>query len=87
MRLVNYLDELNWTKNRLDDESGVSISTIQRMLQGHPIQRKTADAICETLTRALGRQIRVNDVDEIKVVSTERPERRKQKSEEPETGK
>jgi DNA-binding Xre family transcriptional regulator len=87
MKLVNYLDELNWTKKRLDTESGISITTIQRMLQGHPVQRETADAICDTLTRALGRTIKINDVDEITVVSTERPKRKKHNTEEPTSGK
>jgi DNA-binding Xre family transcriptional regulator len=82
MRLVNYLDELNWTQVRLWKESGVSSSTIQRLQKGHPIQREKAEAICKTLSNALGRQIRVVDIDEITVASTERPERRKQKPEE-----
>lgn len=77
MKLVSYLDELGWTQSRLWKESNVSLSTIRRILMGEDIQRQTGEQICAALTKALGRTIRLQDVDEIHLQSTERPERRK----------
>lgn len=80
MRLVTYLDELNWTQTRLHDESGLSSSTIQRIMQGKgTVQRKNAEILCATLSRALHREIRIQDIDELQTASAERPERRKRR--------
>jgi predicted transcriptional regulator len=77
VKLISFLDELGWTQTRLSQESRVSSSTIRRILMGEDIQRQIAEDICKTLTRALGRTIRLQDVDEIHLQSAERPERRK----------
>ena len=80
MRLITYLDELNWTQTRLVKESGISATTIQRIIKGEAtLQRKNAEILCATLTRALHRDIHPQDVDEIQTAKAERPERRKPK--------
>lgn len=80
VKLTTYLDELNWTQTRLAQESKVSVSTIGRLIQGeHEMQRNSADKICATLSQALGRTIKLGDVDEISVLASARPERRKKK--------
>jgi hypothetical protein len=47
------------------------------IILGETIQREKAEKICKTLSAALGRTIRLQDVDEIHLQSIERPERRK----------
>jgi plasmid maintenance system antidote protein VapI len=85
MRLVNFLDELNWTQTRLAEEAHVSISTVSRVVQSQTISRQNADKICKALTTALQRPIRLQDIDEIHTPRVERPERRKGPPEAPET--
>lgn len=77
MKLISYLDELGWTQNRLSNESKVSSSTIRRILNEEVTQRQIGEKICKTLSTALGRTIRLQDVDEIHLQAAERPERRK----------
>ena len=86
MRLISYLDELGWTQTRLSKESGISSSTIRRILMEETIQRKVGEQICKTLSTALGRTIRLQDVNEIHLQEAERPERRK-RNQPPENGK
>lgn len=78
MRLIDYLDELGWTQSRFSQESRVSPTTLRRILQGTTIQRQTAEDICKTLSTALGRPIKIRDVNELHIQAAERPERRKQ---------
>jgi len=79
MRLVHYLDRLNWTQTRLAKEAKISVSTVSRVLQKKTISRKNADKICKTLTKALQQPITPHDVDDIHVPAFEQPERRKQR--------
>ncbi len=79
MRLVYYLDCLNWTQTRLAKEAKVSISTVARLMQEKTISRQNAEKICEALTKAIQQPITPHDVDEIHVPASERPERRKQR--------
>ena len=65
MKLEHYLDELNWTQTRLAQEAKVPVSTVSRLIQEQTISRINADKICETLTKALGRQIRTVNIDEL----------------------
>jgi transcriptional regulator with XRE-family HTH domain len=82
MRIIDYLDALNWTQTRLSIEAKVSISTVQRLVQGKTINRLNADKICDTLTHALGYQVTLHDINELHRTRAERPERRKHKEEE-----
>lgn len=78
MRIIDYLDRLNWTQTRLSQEAHVSTSTVQRLVQAKSISRQNADKICDTLSRALGYKVELHDVNEVHVIRAERPERRKQ---------
>jgi DNA-binding Xre family transcriptional regulator len=78
MRIIDYLDALNWTQNRLSQEAHVSISTIQRLVQAKPISRVNVDKICATLTQAMGYTVTLHDINELNRTRAERPERRKQ---------
>lgn len=82
MRIIDYLDNLNWTQTRLSQEAHVSTSTVQRLVQAKPISRQNANKICAALTQALGYPVALHDVNEIHVTRAERPERRKHKEEE-----
>lgn len=82
MRIIDYLDNLNWTQTRLSIEAKVSASTVQRLVQGKSISRQNADKICDALTLAMGHKVSLHDVNEIHVTRAERPERRKHKEEE-----
>lgn len=82
MRIIDYLDALNWTQTRLSIEAKVSVSTVQRLVQGKTINRLNADKICDTLTEALGYKVSLHDVNEMHRTRAERPERRKHKEEE-----
>lgn len=84
MRIIDYLDALNWTQNRLSQEAHVSTSTVQRLVQAKPISRQNAEKICEALSNALHYSVAVHDINEIHVIRAERPERRKQRSQEQE---
>jgi hypothetical protein len=65
MRLVDYLDTLNWTQTDLAKEANVSTSTVKRALKSDTISRKKANAICATLSKALDRHITFSDVNEL----------------------
>lgn len=77
MRIIDYLDTLNWTQTRLAAEAHVSTSTIQRLVQAKPITRVNADKICATLTLAMGYTVTLHDINELHRTRAERPERRK----------
>lgn len=65
MRLVDYLNKLNWTQTRLGDEADISTSTIKRALDGKVVNRDSANAICIALSRGLKREITIDDVNEL----------------------
>ena len=65
MRLVDYLDKLNWTQTKLADEADVSTSTVKRALTAKSISRDNANAICIALSRGLKREITIEDVNEL----------------------
>jgi DNA-binding Xre family transcriptional regulator len=65
MRLVDYLDTLNWTQTKLADEADISTSTVKRALTSQTISRDNANAICAALSRALKRTITIADVNEL----------------------
>jgi predicted DNA-binding protein (UPF0251 family) len=65
MRLVDYLDTLNWTQTRLAKEADISTSTVKRALNSQAISRDNAIAICEALSRALKRPITIADMNEL----------------------
>lgn len=81
MRLIDYLNTLNWTQTRLAEEARISVSTVGRVIQEKTVSRKNADDICAALSRGMGRTIHLTDVNEIHVTRAERPERRKVKRE------
>lgn len=81
MRLIDYLDSLNWTQQRLAQEAGISISTVQRVVQAKTISRQNANQICTALSKALQIPVEPHDINEIHVLRAERPERRKHKEE------
>lgn len=81
MRIIDYLDSLNWTQQKLAQEAGVSISTVQRVIQSKTISRQNANLICEALSKAMQIPIGPHDINEIHVLRAERPERRKHKEE------
>ncbi len=72
MRLVDYLDTLNWTQTDLADQADVSPSTVKRVLKGQTVSRKNATAICEALTKAMKREIAIKDVNELHTPAVER---------------
>jgi transcriptional regulator with XRE-family HTH domain len=82
MRIIDYLDALNWSQTRLSQEAKVSVSTVQRVVQAKPISRLNAEKICEALSRGLQIPVEPHDINEIHVTRAERPERRKHKEEE-----
>ena len=65
MRLIDYLDKLNWTQTRLGDEADISTSTVKRALDAKGISRDSANAICIALSRGLKREINIEDVNEL----------------------
>jgi DNA-binding Xre family transcriptional regulator len=65
MRLIDYLDKLNWTQTRLADEADISTSTVKRALDANSINRDSANAICIALSRGLKREITIEDVNEL----------------------
>lgn len=79
MRLIDFLNSLNWTQTRLSQEAHVSIATVQRLVQEKPISRINADKICDTLSEAMKMEIKIHDINEMSVIPSERPERRKHK--------
>ena len=83
MRIIDYLDTLNWTQNRLAQEAHVSISTVQRLVQAKTISRANIDNICAALSQALGYAVTWHDINEVNRTRAERPERRKHKEEGP----
>lgn len=79
MRIIDYLNALNWTQQRLAQEAHVSISTVQRVVQAKTISRQNADKICEALSNGLHIPVLPRDINEIHTTRAERPERRKHK--------
>lgn len=77
MRIIDFLDNLNWTQSRLAQEAHVSTSTVQRLVGAKSISRQNAEKICNTLTNALGYTVSIHDINEMQVSAAERPQRRK----------
>lgn len=77
MRLVDYLDSLNWTQTDLAREADISTSTVKRALKAETVSRKNATAICIALTRGMKRPVEMKDVNELHTPKVERGPRKR----------
>ncbi len=67
MTLEEYRGLLSWSQAELARQAGLNNQTVSNAERGEPISSKTALAICNALSKALGRQILAKDIDGLNV--------------------
>ena len=66
--LRQYRIDLGWSLRRLAQESGLSHPVAKRAEDGEPIQANTAKALADALGRALGREIKPSEIEELNIL-------------------
>lgn len=59
---------LGWTVSKLADEAGVTRQAVAGAERGIPVRADTAKAIAKALSKALGREIRPFDIEELTIM-------------------
>ena len=62
MTLAELIEEALMTNTELSDETGLSVGTISRMVNGHRTSRLSVRKVLHVLSRKLGRKIEIEDV-------------------------
>ncbi len=67
MTLREFREILKWSIPELARRAGLDVQTARRAEDGEPIQGRTAQSIAEALSRGMGRDIQVKDIDGLNV--------------------
>ena len=67
MTLKEYREILKWSIPELARRAGLDVQTARRAEDGEPIQGRTAQSIAEALSKGMGRDIQVKDIDGLNV--------------------
>jgi transcriptional regulator with XRE-family HTH domain len=68
MTIREYRLELGWPISRLARAAGLAPQTVSRIEDGEPAFDYTVAAIAKALSKELGRNITVDDLDNVKIV-------------------
>jgi transcriptional regulator with XRE-family HTH domain len=68
LTLKTYRTNIGWTLKRLADEAGITRAAVKNAETGHLIKPETAKAIADTLTKVLGREILVSDIEGLNIM-------------------
>lgn len=68
--LNGHLDALVWSRARFAREADISIATANRIVAGDTVSRDVATKVLDTLSKAYGRKLTLNDVDGLVVSPT-----------------
>jgi transcriptional regulator with XRE-family HTH domain len=79
MRLIDYLNTLEWSQADLAKHAGVSPTTVSRVLNEGTISRRSARAICIALSNAMDKRITNLDINELKMSDVRRPRKKKRR--------
>lgn len=60
--------DLGWSQPKLASEAGITKQAVSNAEKGNEIFPSTAKAIADALSRAYGREIKVSDIEGLKVV-------------------
>jgi transcriptional regulator with XRE-family HTH domain len=66
--LRNYRIDLGWSINKLAQEAGLPHQNVKRAEDGEPIQASTAKAIADTLSRALGYEVKPSEIEGLNIM-------------------
>lgn len=66
MTLQDYVKQLGWNASQLAREAKIDVRTARRALAGEIILSENAQAIAGAISAALGRQILVGDIEELR---------------------
>ena len=67
MTLEDYRLECQWSKNELARQSGLDFGTTNKAINGGSISKNTANKLAHALSRALGKTIRIRDIQGLNV--------------------
>jgi transcriptional regulator with XRE-family HTH domain len=67
MTLREYRESLGWSQAELARRAGLDVQSARRAEDGEQIQGRTANAIAQALSAALGRTIQIRDIDGLNV--------------------
>jgi hypothetical protein len=67
MTLAELIEEALMTNKEVADETGLSVGTVSRMVNGHPTSRLSVRKVLSVLSRKLGRKIEFNDVEGLNI--------------------
>jgi predicted transcriptional regulator len=67
MTLAELIEEALMTNKEVADETGLSVGTVSRMVNGHPTSRLSVRKVLSVLSRKLGRKIELNDVEGLNI--------------------
>ena len=68
MTLKQLRINLGWSPSRLAKEAGITYYAVTNAENGHAIRAITAKAIADTLSRVLGREMLVTDIEGLNVI-------------------
>ena len=68
MTIRQYRLKLRWSISELARQSGLAYQTVSRVESGEPAYDYTVAAIADALSRALGQDITVDDLDGVRIV-------------------
>lgn len=68
MNLREYRAYLGWSAAELARRAGIDGQTVRRVERGEPTYLHTAGAIATALSKALGRTIRIEEIDGLNVI-------------------
>ena len=66
--VYEYRINLGWSFRKLAREAGISADIAKRAEVGKPIRPDTAKAIADAFSRALGREIKVLDIEGLHII-------------------
>ena len=67
MTLAELIEEALMTNKEVADETGLSVGTVSRMVNGHPTSRLSVRKVLSVLSRKLGRKIEFSDVEGLNI--------------------
>lgn len=63
MTILDYRRMLTWSQRELARRTGLDYNTVRKAESGQPVASRSALAIAEAFTEALGRRVLVQDID------------------------